>query len=197
MKRLCAHLAIPLAAALALGCQRPSKGFIPLETGRTSVYDVEFSNVLGGVQRAEAVLRVEEEKKIGSHEYFRVVKAIKGIPGKEPEVSYQRIAADGLHEMHYDGNRPVDYLLIPWPLKVGQAWLVDAAGIEMTCRVDARGPAVLPEKTYDDTYKISCYGTRNGIGFKNQTYFAEGVGAVRTVQETGSMTLELRLREVR
>jgi hypothetical protein len=197
MKRLSAHLAVLLAATLALGCSRRPEGFIPLATGLTRTYDIEYSNVLGGVQHGEAVVRVEEKKTIGQHEYFRVVTAIKGIPGRQPEVAYQRLAADGLHKLRYDGDRPVDYLDVPWPLKVGQAWLVDAAGLEMSCRVDGRAAAVLPEKTYDDTYKISCYGTRDGLQFKNQSYLAEGVGTVRTVLDLGSIAMEMRLREVR
>jgi hypothetical protein len=195
MKRLSAHLAIPLVAALALGCQERPQGFMPLETGRTSVYDVEYSNVVGRVQNAEAVVRIEGKRKIGEHEYFRVVVVIKGIPGHEPDVYYQRFAADGLHELRYVGDRPVDYLQTPWPLEIGRAWLVNAAGLEMTCRVDARGPAILPEKTYDDAYKISCYGARTGSRFKNETYLVEGVGPVRTVQELGDLTVEMRLRE--
>lgn len=170
---------------------------MPLKAGRRTVYDLEYSTVLGGVQRAEAVQRVEGRTTIGGHEYFRVVVAIKGIPGHEPEVYYQRFAADGLHELRYVADRPVDYLYIPWPLKVGQAWLVDAAGIEMTCRVEARAPAVLPEKTYEDAWKISCYGLRTGSRFKNETYLVEGVGPVRVVQETGALTMEMRLRVAR
>lgn len=195
MRRLSASIALLVAASLAPGCRGNSKGFMPLETGRKTVYEVEYSTGLGGVQRAEAVMRIDETKTIDGKEYFRVVTAITGVPGHEPEVYYQRFAADGLHELHYVGGRPVDYLQTPWPLEVGQAWLVNAAGIEMTCRVDARTPAILPEKTYDDAYKISCYGSRNGHRFKDQTYLVEGVGRVRTVQEAGALTMELRLKE--
>ena len=195
MKRLSAHLALPLAAALALACKEGPKGFMPLETGRKAVYEVEYANVLGAVQHAEAVQRVEEKTKIGGHEYFRVVIAIKGIPGHEPDVFYQRFAADGLHELRYVGDRPVDYLAVPWPLRVGKAWLVNEAGTEMTCRVEARAPAVLPEKTYENAWRISCYGLRTGARFKNQTYLVEGVGPVRVIQEFGSLKIEMRLRE--
>jgi hypothetical protein len=195
MKRPSAYLGISLVAALALGCQERPQGFMPLETGRTTVYDVEYSNVIGRVQKAEAVVRIEEKKKIGEHEYFRVVGEIKGIAGHEPDVYYQRFAADGLHELRFVGGRPVDYLQTPWPLEVGRAWLVNAAGFETTCRVDARGPAILPEKTYDDAYKISCYGARTGSRFKNETYLVDGVGAVRTIEELGDLTIEMRLRE--
>lgn len=196
MKRLSAVLTISLAAALALGCPRRPEGFIPLETGRVRVYDIDYSNVLGSVQHGEAVVRTEEKETIGQHEYFRIVTTIKGIPGSRPEVGHQRVAADGLHKVRYEGDRPVDYLDIPWPLEVGQAWLVDAGGLDMSCRADAREPVVLSKKTYD-TYKISCYGTRDGVQLKNQAYLAEGVGPVKTVLELGSITLEMRLREVR
>lgn len=197
MKRLSAVLMISFAAALALGCPRRPEGFIPLETGRVRVYDVEYSNVLGEVQRAETVVRTEGKEKIGQYEYFKVVTTTQGIPGSGTDVAYHRVAADGLHKVRYEGDRPVDYLDIPWPLEVGQAWLVDAGGLDMSCRADAREPVVLPEKTYDNTYKISCYGTRDGLQFKNQAYLAEGVGPVKTVLDLGSITLEMRLREMR
>jgi hypothetical protein len=196
MKRLSGHLALPLVAALAVACKASPKGFMPLETGRKTVFEVEYADVLGAVQHAEAVQRVEEKTKIGGHEYFRVVIAIKGIPGHEPDVFYQRFADDGLHELRYVGDKPVDYLAVPWPLRVGKAWLVNAPELETTCRVEARAPAVLPEKTYDDAWRISCYGLRAGSRFKNQTYLVEGVGPVRVVQEAGAFKIEMRLRDV-
>lgn len=197
MKRLPGYLALLLAAALALACQKDSKGFMPLETGRRIVYDVEYSNVLGDVQRAEAVMRFDETKTIGGKEYVRVVMAITGIPGHETDIYYQRFASDGLHELRYVGGRAVDFLYTPWPLKVGQAWLINGANIEVTCRVDARAPAILPEKTYDDAWKYSCYGARANSHYKSETYLVEGVGPVRIVQEMRDFTVEMRLREVR
>ena len=166
---------------------------MPLETGRKSLYEVEYSDVLGAVQRAESVERVEEKVKIGGQEYFRLVMAMKGIPGHATDTYYQRFAADGLHELRYVGGRPVEYLSIPWPLKVGKAWLVNDGATEMTCRVEERAPAVLPEKTYKDAWKISCYST--GSGFKEQTYLVEGVGSVRILQDFGALKIEMRLRE--
>ena len=195
MKRLSAYLALPLAAALAVGCKEAPKGFIPLETGRKIVYEVEYSDVLGAAQHAESVERVEEKVKIGGQEYFRVVMAMKGIPGHATETYYQRLAADGLHELRYVGGQPVDSLSIPWPLKVGKAWLVNEGGAEMTCRVEDRAPAVLPEKTYDDAWKISCYGLRTGDRLKSETYLVEGVGEVKIVQNLGLLRIEMRLRE--
>lgn len=168
---------------------------MPLETGREAVYEVEYADVLGAVRRAESVERVEEKVKIGGQEYFRVVMAMKGIPGHATDTYYQRFAADGLHELRYVDGRPVDYLSIPWPLKVGQAWLVNDGGTEMTCRAEDRAPAVLPEKTYENAWRISCYGLRTGTRLKEQKYLVEGVGPVRIVQEFGSLKIERRLRE--
>ncbi|HEX6901942.1 MAG TPA: hypothetical protein VF789_19630 [Thermoanaerobaculia bacterium] len=193
MKRLSAYLALPLAAVLAVGCKAGPKGFMPLETGHKVVYEVEYAGLLGAVQRAEAVQRVEEKTRIGGHEYFRIVTAIKGIPGHVTDTYYQRFAADGLHEVRYVDGRPVDYLSIPWPLKVGKAWLYNDGLTEMTCRVEERASAVLPERTYEDAWKISCYSV--GSGFKEQTYLVEGVGEVRILQDFGSLKIEMRLRE--
>jgi hypothetical protein len=195
MKRLSAHLALPLAVALVVACEEGPKGFMPLETGRKAVYEVEYSDVLGAVQHAESIERVEEKVKIGGQEYFRIVMAMKGIPGHATDTYYQRFAADGLHELRYVDGRPVEALSIPWPLKVGKAWLVNEGGAEMTCRVEDRAPAVLPEKTYDEAWRISCYGLRMGDRFKEETYLVEGVGSVRIVQEFGSLKIEMRLRE--
>ncbi|HSG41033.1 MAG TPA: hypothetical protein VLE27_15455 [Thermoanaerobaculia bacterium] len=193
MRRLPAS--IVLAASLALACREDPQGFMPLKVGQKTVYEVEYSINRASVQRAEAVMRIDETRTIDGNKYFRVVTVVTGVPGHEPEVYYRRFAADGLHEVHYVGDTPVDFLQTPWPLEVGQAWQVNAAGIEMTCRVDVRMPAVLPEKTYDDSYKISCYGTHEGRRFKNQTYLVAGVGPVRIVQEAGEFKMELRLKE--
>jgi hypothetical protein len=183
-------------ASLAPGCRENQKGFMPLETGWKAVYEVEYSTGLGGVQRAGAVMRFDETKTIGGKEYVRVSMAITGVPGHQTDIYYQRFESDGLHELRYIGDRPVDYLFTPWPLKVGQAWLINGAGMELTCRVDAHEPAVLPEKTYDDAWKYSCYGTQAKSRYKYEAYLVEGLGPVRMVHNMGDFTMELRLKEV-
>lgn len=169
---------------------------MPLKVGQKLVYEVDYSDGLGGVQRAEAVMRFDEKKTIGGKEYVRVSMAITGVPGHQTDIYYQRFESDGLHELRYVGDRPVDYLFIPWPLKVGQAWLVSGGNIDITCRVEARAPAVLPEKTYDDAWRYSCYGSRTDSRYKYEAYLVEGLGPVRMVHKMGDFTMELRLKEV-
>jgi hypothetical protein len=184
-----------IAALIAFGCRGTPEGFVPLEDGLKLVYDVEYVTGFGNVQRAEAIQRVDGKRNIGGKEYFRVLLVVKGMPGWEPEVVYQRVAADGLHEVRFVDGKPLEYLLLPVPLKVGQAWQTDMAKIDVSCRVDAHEPAILPEKTYEDAYKVSCSGNRGPLYFKNYTYWAEGVGTVKLVQEAGAQRMEMRLRE--
>src|SRR5688572_7076203 len=95
------YMAPWIAGLIALGCRGTPQGLVPLEDGMKLVYDVEYVTGLGGVQRAEAIQRVDGTRTIGGNEYFRVVLVVKGMPGWEPEVLYQRIAPDGLHEVRY------------------------------------------------------------------------------------------------
>jgi hypothetical protein len=183
-----------IAVLIAFGCQRP-QGFVPLEDGLKLVYDLDYVTGLGNVQHAEAIQRVDGKKNIGGKDYFRVLMVIKGMPGWEPEVIYQRMADDGLHEVRYVDGKPVEYLQLPVPLKVGRTWQTDMAKINVSCRVDAHEPAILPEKTYEDAYKVSCAGSRGPLYFKNYTYWVEGVGTVKLVQEAGAVKIEMRLRE--
>jgi hypothetical protein len=187
-----------IAALMILGCRGRDSGFMPLKDGLRLVYDVEYVTGLGGignVQRAEAIQRIDGTKKINGHEYFRVMLVVTGMPGWEPEVIYQRMAEDGLHEVRYVEGKPVEYLLLPIPLKVGQSWQTDMAKINVTCRVEAQEPAILPEKTYEDAYKVSCSGSRGPLIFKNYTYVVAGVGNVKFFQEAGAQRMEMRLRE--
>jgi hypothetical protein len=186
-----------IAALIALGCRGTPQSFIPLENGLKLVYDVEYVTGLGNVQRAEAIQRIDGKRTIGGKEYFRVLLVVTGIPGWEPEVLYHRMAEDGLYEVRYVEGRPVEILALPVPPKVGQTWQTDAAKIQVSCRVEAREPAILPEKTYENAYRIACSGTRGPLYFKNYTYMVEGVGPVKLVQEAGAIKLEMRLREVR
>lgn len=190
------YMAPWIAGLIALGCGGTPQGLVPLEDGMKLIYDVEYVTGLGGVQRAEAIQRVDGTRTIGGHEYFRVVMVVKGMPGWEPEVVYQRIAPDGLHEVRYVDEKPVEYLLLPIPLKVGQTWQVDMAKMNFACRVEAHEPAILPEKTYEDAYKVACSGTRGPLFFKNYTYWANGAGTVKLVQDAGAIRMEMRLREV-
>lgn len=188
--------ALWMAVALALGCRGTPEDLVPLENGLKLIYDVEYVTGLGNVQRAEAIQRIDGKKTIGGKEYFRVVLVVKGMPGWEPEVLYQRMAGDGLHEVRYAEGKPVEYVALPVPLTVGRTWRIDTPEISINCRVDTREPAILPEKTYEDAYKVSCSGTRGPLYFKNYTYMVQGVGPVKLVQESGALKMEMRLREV-
>jgi hypothetical protein len=149
---------------------------------------------LGNVQRAEAIQRVDGTKKIGSTEYFRVVTVFRGVPGWEPEVVYQRRAGNGVRELRDPGG--TEYLYLPLPPAVGKTWTIDAAGVDAVCRIEAHAPAILPEKTYEDAWRIACSGSRGGVYFKSYAYMVPGLGNVRLVQEAGGIRMELRLREV-
>ena len=187
------------AALIALGCRGAPQGFVPLEDGLKLVYDVDYVTGVGGigtVQSAEAIQRVDGKKTIDGKEYFRVLLVVKGMPGWEPEVTYQRIGDGGLHEVRYLGGRPVESLVLPVPLKLGQTWQTEMPKVDVSCRVDAREPAILPEKTYEDAYKVSCSGNRGPLYFKSHTYWVEGVGWVKMVQEAGALRMEMRLREL-
>jgi hypothetical protein len=190
------HAAPWIAALVVLGCRGTPQGFVPLENGLKLVYDVEYVTGFGNVQRAEAIRRIDGKRDIGGKEYFRVLLVVKGMPGWEPEVSYQRLAEDGLREVRYVEGKPVEYLALPVPLKVGQTWQTDVAEIDVSCLVDAHQPAILPEKTYEDAYKVSCSGNRGPLFFKDSTYWVEGVGTVKTVREAGALRMEMRLREM-
>lgn len=185
-----------IAALIALGCRGTPQGFMPLENGMKLVYEVDYVTGLGNVQHAEAIQRVDGQRDIDGKEYFRVMLVVKGMPGWEPEVLYQRMAEDGLHEVRYTDGKPEEYLLLPTPLKVGQTWQIDRVSMNFACRVDAQEPAILPEKTYEDAYKVSCSGNRGPLFFKNYTYWVDGAGPVKLVQEAGAIKMEMRLREV-
>jgi hypothetical protein len=190
------YMAPWIAGLIALGCRGTPEGFVPLADGMKLVYEVEYVTGLGGVQRAEAIQRVDGTRNIGGHEYFRVVLVVRGMPGWEPEVVYQRMAEEGLREVRYVDGKPVEYLLLPAPLKVGQTWQVDMAKMNFACKVEAHEPAILPEKTYEDAYKVACSGSRGPLFFKNYTYWVNGVGTVKLVQEAGAIKMEMRLREM-
>ena len=190
------YAALWIAALTAFGCRGTPEGFVPLENGLKLVYDVDYVTGLGNVQHAEAIQRIDGKKNIGGKDYFRVLLVVKGMPGWEPEVTYQRMAEDGLHEIRYVEGKPVEHVELPVPLKVGQTWQIDMAQIDVSCRVDAREPAILPEKTYEDAYKVSCSGNRGPLYFKKYTYWVEGVGWVKLMQEAGALRMEMRLRDV-
>src|SRR6186997_3530358 len=101
------YIAPWIAGLIVLGCRGTSREFVPLADGMKLVNDVEYVTGLGGVQRAEAIQRIDGKKNINGNEYFRVVLVVKGMPGWEPEVLYQRVAPDGLHEVRYVAGKPV------------------------------------------------------------------------------------------
>lgn len=185
-----------MAVSVALGCRGTPPELVPLENGRKVVYDVEYVTGLGNVQHAEAIQRIDGTKKIGGADYFRVVTAFTGVPGWEPEIVYQRLAADGVHEVRYLGGKPAEYLYLPIPPAVGKTWTIAAGSVDAVCRIEAHEPAILPEKTYEDAWKVPCSGSRGGVYFKSYAYMVQGLGAVRIVQEAGGIRMELRLREV-
>jgi len=185
-----------MAVLAALGCRGTPEELVPLESGRKVTFDVEYVTGLGNVQHAEAIQRIDGMKKIGGVEYFRIVTVFTGVPGWEPETVYQRRAPDGVHEMRIVNGKPAEYIYIPIPPAVGKTWTINAANVDAVCRIESHEPAVLPEKTYEDAWKLSCSGSRGGVYFKSYAYMVQGLGNVRLVQEAGGIRMEMRLREV-
>jgi hypothetical protein len=170
--------------------------FVVLDVGIKYLYDVELGSGLGA-RRAESIERIEGKESINGREYFRTVNVISGIPGTEPDVYFQRLAADGLYVLRYVNGKPIEQLSLPLPFKIGRSWSSRFGDFQSTCRVEAHEPAILPTKTYEDAYKVACTGRMKRRHFKSYGYYVAGIGAVRYVQENGNgMVLEMRLREV-
>jgi hypothetical protein len=183
-----------LGALIVLSCGKPVDEFVPLKVGNEVVYDVEYLVRFGSLQRAEAVLRTEGKQTIGNHEYYKTALVVQGIPGVEPQISYLRAERDGLHGLRYINNSPFEYLALPSPVEVGNSWSMKTPESDMHCQVESKEPAILPAKTYDDAYKISCHGTVNGINYVFYSYQVRGIGVVKSVEKIGDVTLEMRLK---
>jgi hypothetical protein len=144
---------------------------------------------VGGAQKGRLAVRGEGTETINGKVYSKVVTVTSGIPGVPPQVRYERRDKNGLYAIDADDSTKTEYLDAPLPVRVGSTWTTKSAKGEVHYRAEAIEASQLFDRTYEKCLKIS-FSKSDSEGY---TYYAPGVGQVKSVVKSNGVTIELTL----
>ena len=151
---------------LPLGCSKPiaEEYFAAPRDGARREYALEYSAPLLGVQKGRVASRIDGTERINGKPYFKEVAVFSGIPGMPAQIRYVRNDRDGIHVIEGNDNTKTEYLEIPFPVKVGNTWIVKKPKGEIHYRAEAIETLQLFDRKYDRCLKIS-YSGPHGEGY--------------------------------
>jgi hypothetical protein len=182
-------IAVGLAA-----CSNPSSDWFPMAEKMQWEYAIEYASRPDKIQTGISTIRIEGSETIDGKKYIKTSRVLTGFPGVEPRINYYRKSSDGLYEIRDSHRDAGEYLLIPFPVEVGNSWHVQAAGLDLMYKAEAIVSVPLPERTYKNCLQLTFKGTADGDQLEGETYQAPGIGTIRQVERYNSGTLEVRLK---
>lgn len=136
-----------------------------------------------GTHKGNIGVRIDGEETIHGKKYYREVTVVLGNP--EPEICYKRRAKEGIYRIDGKHKDQPEYLVTPFPLKVGDTWTVEAPDGRTTYRAENIEPVKVPNRTYENCLKVSFQGMRGSVHCDGTYYLAPGVGEVFYTQKIG------------
>lgn len=196
MTALFRQTALILLASGLGACSGPSSSdWFPLAEGMQWNSTFEFTTPAPGIQTGTSTIRVEGSDVIEGNEYMKVSMVLSGIPGIDPQINYYRKTRSGLYQIRDSQRDAGEFIAIPFPLRIGDSWKVQAAGLDLAYKAEAIVSVPLPDRTYENCMKLTFEGTVDGVHIEGQSFQAPGVGTVRQVEKYDSVTFEVRLKE--
>jgi hypothetical protein len=170
-----------LAIAIS-GCSKPKEEdeyFPPPRDGSKKEYTFEMSDIHfpGVIQKGRIASKYDGTETINGKIYFKEVIAYSGIPGMPAQIHYIKRDKDGMHAIDGDDNTKTEYLVTPFPVKVGNSWTVKTTKGETHYKADVIETLQLFDRKYDRCLKIS-WENSDGHGY---VYRAPRIGQVKAV----------------
>jgi hypothetical protein len=189
-------LLLPLLTVVMAGCSRKPEGaeYFWASTGSRRTYDVKMLIPLAGVVEGTMIEREDGTASIDGSTYHKTVTTFDGIPGAKPEVSYVRLAADGIYSRKSTDPKAPESLEIPLPPEVGRKWTFVQDDLTMEMEISAVEDFDTAEKTYKRCIKVTGSGTKGGDPIKAVSYYAPKTGLVKMSMEGSGFLMDLKLR---
>jgi hypothetical protein len=182
MKR-CSHrhamisLVVLIAFVLA-GCGKaPKNEYAWFQYSNSITYKVTFTPEKGKVLEYDRVARKLGDVEIEGESYISI-EVTEG--DKAPNVTYQRVDDSGIYRRESKLKGDVQTLELPSPAIVGQQWkYIDNSG-SLDAEIVAIEDIMASGEVYRNCLKVKYIGKLNGQNFSGESYYALGVGSVRS-----------------
>jgi hypothetical protein len=174
-----------------------STDYLPMEVGRTMVYDVTWS--LPGLKPGEAtatgtmVGRVE----VGGEAYFKQTTTVSGIPYNLTKTALFRRTPQGVCQIWEGEEDSAAWLYLPAGVKSGDEWTSTSPSGEYQFRAEGLEDVETPSGTYRDCLKLSRTIKATLTGGSEEQWLAPGVGVVKQVDRNRFFSSTTLLKEVR
>lgn len=133
------------------------------------------------------VIRIDGEETINGKNYYKEVTAILGNP--HPEICYKRNTKEGIYRIDGKHKDKPEYLVTPFPLKVGNSWTVKTPDGFIRYQAQKIVPVNMPNRKYENCLRISFQGERESMHCEGLSFLAPGIGEVLYIQKIGENKL--------
>ena len=184
-----------IAALLVLSACAKQKGeeYFPETTnGAQWEYVLNYDSPTGS-QNGHIGIRIDGEETINGKKYYKEVTVILGNP--DPEICYKRRSKEGIYRIDGTHKDKPEYLVTPFPLKVGDTWTVKTPDGLTRYQAQKIESVEMHNRKYENCLKISFQGVRGSIHCEGISYLAPGIGEVLYVQKIGENKLTYYLEK--
>lgn len=185
-----------LLALLVVGCSTQPEGaeyfWTPADFQR--VYDVRMVLPGAGTIAGTLTLRGEGTTEVAGHTYHKTVATFEGLPGFDTEVTYSRLASDGIYSRSSPDPSVPETLEIPLPPDLGRKWSSAQDDVTMEMEVTAIEDCEAGETSYERCLEITGSGSKAGVAVKDTSYYAPEIGLVKVSMEIAGALVEVTLQ---
>ncbi len=158
-------------------------------------FDVIVLGPFGNQIKGVAIVSNRGKETIDGKTYYKTVMTFDGIPGSQPQTSYDRLGADGVYSRKSTAANAPETLEFPLPPTVGRKWLYTQDDINMEMQVAAIEDFDTANKTYKRCLKVIGNGEKGAAPIELTSYYAPKLGLVFMSMRGPGFGLEIKLRE--
>jgi hypothetical protein len=175
--------------ALAGGLPDDAKYF-PLDQPAELSYSLSISGAVS--EQTTLTLRASEKLVVEGKEYVKVVSsASAGLLAGREDITYMRVAPEGVFALDSPLGSAKEYLQYPFPLEIGTTWRIDSAvSGQGDCRVAGHESITLQDGKRVDCLRIDAAVTQQGMHVTSSMYLAPKAGMVRRTSSVAGLVLE-------
>lgn len=171
--------------------------YLPLEVGRTMVYDVTWS--LPGLKpgQATATGTVVGRVEVDGTSYFKQTTTVSGIPYNLTKTALFRRTPRGIFQIWEGEEDSAEWLYLPADVKPGDAWASTSPSGDYEFRADGLEDVETPSGTYRNCLKLSLTIKATLTGGSDEQWLAPGIGVVKQIDRNRFFTSTTLLKEIR
>ena len=193
MTKRVSYMIIAVLLVLSACAKQKGEEYFP-EASNGALWEYVFNyDSPTGSQKGNIGIRIDGEETINGKKYYKEVTIILG--NLNPEICYKRKTKEGIYRIDDKHKDQPEYLLTPFPLKVGNTWTVKTPDGITHYQAQKIVPVEVPNRKYENCLRISFQGNRGSVHCDGISYLAPGIGEVLYVQKTGENKLTYYLEK--